>query len=62
MATEKQKMIGGELYKSQDDELVKDRLSARRLTRLYNQTMETDYAVRTSLLKDLLGSVGKIAI
>lgn len=59
MATEKQKMINGELYRPQDEELVNDRLRARRLTRLYNQTIETDYAERTALLNKLLGSTGK---
>ena len=36
----------------------KERLNARRLTRLYNQTIETDENKRTELLKELLGSTG----
>ncbi len=59
MATEKQKMLNGELYRPQDDELVNDRLRARKLTRQYNLTIETDSAERTALLVDLLGSSGK---
>jgi len=59
MATEKQKMMNGELFRPLDDELVIDRLRARKLTRLYNQTMETDYAERTALIKKLLGSTEK---
>jgi maltose O-acetyltransferase len=59
MATEKQKMINGELYRPLDEELSNERLRARKLTRLYNQTMETDYAERTALLKKLLGSTEK---
>lgn len=35
-------MVKGELYIAADPELVKDRENARRLTRLYNQTTETD--------------------
>ena len=59
MASEKQKMMNGELYRPQDDELVNDRLRARKLTRLFNQTMETDSEERAALLKELLGSTGK---
>lgn len=48
-----------ENYIGQDEELANERLRARKLTRLYNQTMETDYAERTALLKKLLGSTEK---
>ncbi|RUS42438.1 maltose O-acetyltransferase [Cohnella sp. AR92] len=56
--TEKEKMIAGELYLAFDPELTKDRLNARRLTRLYNQTLETDDDARKQLLKELFGSTG----
>ncbi|WP_099353818.1 sugar O-acetyltransferase [Fredinandcohnia onubensis] len=59
MKTEKQKMVDGELYNAADPELVKERINARRLTRLYNQTIETDDEVRERLLKELFGSTGK---
>ncbi|MBO9130550.1 maltose acetyltransferase domain-containing protein [Bacillus sp. 165] len=59
MKTEKQKMINGELYFASDPELVKEREAARKLTRAYNQTIETDYDTRTALLKQLFGSTGK---
>ena len=59
MKTEKEKMLNGELYHAADPELVKERLHARRLTRLYNETLETDEHKRTELLKELLGSTGK---
>ncbi|GAC43637.1 maltose acetyltransferase domain-containing protein [Paenibacillus popilliae] len=59
MASEKEKMIQGELYRAGDEELVRDRERARRLTRLYNQTVETDYKERTSLLQSLFGSLGE---
>jgi maltose O-acetyltransferase len=59
MKSEKQKMLDGELYNAADPELVKERENARRLTRLYNQTTETEYENRTRILKELLGSTGE---
>ncbi|WP_284646086.1 sugar O-acetyltransferase [Paenibacillus silviterrae] len=59
MKTEKQKMLSGELYFAGDPELVKERQHARRLTRLFNQTVETDDKERIGLLKELFGSTGK---
>ncbi|MFE7083375.1 maltose acetyltransferase domain-containing protein [Priestia megaterium] len=58
MKTEKQKMLNGELYLANDIELVKERENARRLTRLYNQTTETETIKRKELLKELFGSIG----
>lgn len=48
-------MINGDLYEPADEELMRDRLRARKLTRLFNQTIETDIGERTHLLKELLG-------
>jgi maltose O-acetyltransferase len=59
MKSEKQKMLDGELYNAADPKLVKERENARRLTRLYNQTTETEYENRTRILKELLGSTGE---
>lgn len=59
MTTEKEKMLRGELYFAGDEELVRDRVNARRLTRLYNETLETEFGVRTELLQELFGTVGK---
>lgn len=56
--TEKEKMVSGELYQASDPELVKDRLRARRLTRLFNQSLETDSDRRNELLRELFGSTG----
>lgn len=42
MKTEKEKMLAGEMYNPADPELVKDRLEARRIVRIYNETLETD--------------------
>lgn len=57
--TEKEKMIGGELYLASDPDLVKERKNARRLTRLFNDTLETEREKRREILKELLGSTGK---
>ncbi|MDQ0254781.1 maltose O-acetyltransferase [Evansella vedderi] len=59
MRTEKEKMLAGEMYDPADSELVKDRENARRLVRLYNETLESDGGKRTKLLKELLGSTGE---
>ncbi|ALC85120.1 acetyltransferase [Bacillus sp. FJAT-22090] len=59
MKSEKEKMLLGELYNPTDPELLKEKLTARRLTRLYNQTLETEEDKRTELLKELFGSTGK---
>lgn len=59
MKTEKEKMLAGELYLAADAELIKGRENARRLTRLFNETLETELSERTTLLKELFGSVGK---
>ncbi|GIO27867.1 sugar O-acetyltransferase [Ornithinibacillus bavariensis] len=58
MKNEKEKMVNGELYNPADPVLVADRINARRLTRLYNQTVETELEKRTEILKDLFGSTG----
>lgn len=58
MYTEKEKMLKGEMYDPADAELRKDRTNARRLTRLYNQTLETEESKRIQLLKELFGSTG----
>lgn len=59
MLSEKEKMLAGELYDAADPILVKERANARRLTRLFNLTEETEEKKRTALLKELLGLTGK---
>ncbi|WP_203249086.1 maltose acetyltransferase domain-containing protein [Sporosarcina beigongshangi] len=59
MKTEKEKMLAGELYLAADSELIKGRENARRLTRVFNETLETELSERTTLLKELFGSVGE---
>ncbi|MCA0989731.1 maltose acetyltransferase domain-containing protein [Guptibacillus hwajinpoensis] len=56
MKTEREKMVSGELYRPDDRQLLGDRLHARKITRLYNQTIETDLEERTRLLKTFFGS------
>lgn len=59
MKTEKDKMLNGELYRPADPTLTKERQNAQKLTRLYNQSLETEGTKRTELLKELFGSVGE---
>ncbi|KAA9023824.1 maltose acetyltransferase domain-containing protein [Niallia endozanthoxylica] len=59
MKTEKEKMINGELYQSADPVLTEERRRARRLTRLFNQSIESDDSQRTSIIKELFGSTGQ---
>ncbi|WP_138494838.1 sugar O-acetyltransferase [Paenibacillus pinistramenti] len=56
--SEKEKMLNGELYQAGDPELVKERLNARRLTRLFNQSHELEEEERKAILRELFGSVG----
>ncbi|KIL52157.1 maltose acetyltransferase domain-containing protein [Jeotgalibacillus soli] len=58
MKSEKEKMLAGELYFAGDEILVNERLHARKLTREFNETLETDTKKREQLLKTLLGSTG----
>jgi len=59
MNSEKEKMLNGQLYNAADPELLKERLNARRLTRLYNETLESDDYKKAELVKELLGSTQK---
>lgn len=56
--SEWEKMLAGEPYRPADVELTAARLNARRLTRLYNTSLETDAAGRRRLLDELFGSLG----
>lgn len=53
LKTEREKMLDGKLYLPKDPVLVEERKNARRLTRLFNETMETEDNERTTLLKEL---------
>lgn len=58
MKSEKEKMLNSELYDAGDVELTKDRMNARKLSRLYSQTIETEVDIRMELLEELLGTTG----
>lgn len=53
--TEKQKMLGGELYSAFDSELCAERQRASRLVRLYNNTTEDEWEQRFQILPELFG-------
>ncbi|EFK3892295.1 maltose O-acetyltransferase [Escherichia ruysiae] len=57
MSTEKEKMIAGELYRSADETLSRDRLRARQLIHQYNHSLPEDQSLRQQILTDLLGQV-----
>ncbi|CAM3258241.1 sugar O-acetyltransferase [Vagococcus fessus] len=58
MRTEKEKMLAGDMYMANDQELRDDFFACRHLTRLFNQTKETELEERTKLLKKLLKNTG----
>lgn len=58
MSTEKEKMLRGEAYDVSDPGLAEERLRARRLTTLFNQSEEMSHEERRALLQKLFGSVG----
>ena len=45
MSTEKEKMIAGELYRSADETLSRDRLRARQLIHQYNHSLPEDHII-----------------
>jgi maltose O-acetyltransferase len=58
MASEKSRMLAGELYRSADPELVAERIRAQQLLKRYNATTAGDTGGRTALLRRLFGAVG----
>lgn len=59
--TEKEKMLNGEYYDATDNELVSERRNARKLVKLYNDTLPDDIEIRERCLKQLLAKVGENA-
>lgn len=57
--TEREKMLAGEMYNPQDDELVALRLRARRLFERYNNTTCGQVMERVSIIGELLGKIGE---
>lgn len=57
--TEKERMLSGNLYLAQDEELARDNKKGRMLTRLFNNSTEEQQDYRTQLLKQLFESTGE---
>lgn len=57
--TEKEKMLSGELYTADDEELLALTAKATSLYAAYNRTSPSEQDKRQKLLKDLLGSMGE---
>lgn len=51
--TEKEKMLAGQLYNAMDEELVRERVYAKKLCYEFNITEPSDYEKRKALLKKL---------
>ena len=51
-------MLAGELYLAADEQLISERLRARRLARTYNSTREDEPDKRLELIAQLFGAVG----
>jgi maltose O-acetyltransferase len=60
--SEREKMLGGELYRSADPELIAARQHAAGLLLRYNRTVPADEAERAILLGELLGAGGEDAV
>ena len=61
MATEREKMVRGDLYLASDPELVAARVRARRLFARFNASDPGDPTERLAILRELMGSVGSDA-
>lgn len=54
MKTEKQKMLGNELYNPLDEQLTEERIIARLLLKRLNESAENETDLRASILKELI--------
>ncbi len=59
MKTEKEKMIAGELYNANDEQLVKDRRSAKRMLRQLNITEYLVTKTAKQVIRDLIPNASK---
>lgn len=57
--TEKERMLSGQIYIADDEELAADMQRSRRLTRLLNATTEEQREYRIQLFKELFGTTGE---
>ena len=55
--TELEKMLKGKIYDPSDEELLNLRINAHRLSKLYNDTFETQFEERKEILKQLLPNI-----
>lgn len=58
MKTEKQKMLGGDLYDPLDKEISRERLQCRLLIKQLNDTWENETDKRAAILRELLPGAG----
>ena len=56
--TEEERIFRGELFASEEPELVEKKRRAHRLSQKYNETFEDDAEVREAILRELLGELG----
>lgn len=59
MKTEKEKMLGGELYNPLDQQLCDERRRARLLFKALNDTRDDQVQERSRLIKELIASAGE---
>ena len=57
MSTEKEKMIAGELYRSADETLSRDRLRARQLIHRYNHSLAEEHTLRQQILAVIMAII-----
>lgn len=57
--TEREKMISGNIYDPNDEELLGLRIRAHRLSAEYNSTFETEEEKRKEILKELIPDIGE---
>lgn len=58
MKSEKEKMLGGEVYDPADMTLIKERARVKTLCQKYNKTSYGEIGTRKSILKEILGKTG----
>ena len=59
MKSEKEKMLAGEIYSAYDEELVRDRIKARKAVREFNDVSEDEFEKREDMIKNIFGKTGK---
>lgn len=57
--TEEERIFAGELFASEEPELIQKKLKAHRLSQEYNNLFEEDTVTRDTILRELLGDIGE---